>query len=147
MKNINFSSGVNNSAAEELFPLLKRFLENKKLKTADIPDDLSELFHLCEIHSLQPILCYMLLGETSLLRERYPDLEKKIRDQYLASAIILCSRKHPQRKWRSAFTRQESRLLFLRAFFCGAFILSRSCVQWGTLTAWSPETTGSWRTG
>ena len=86
MKNINFSSGVNNSAAEELFPLLKQFLENKKLKTADIPDDLSELFHLCEIHSLQPILCYMLLGETSLLRERYPDLEKKIRDQYIASA-------------------------------------------------------------
>ena len=44
------------------------------------------MFHLCEIHSLQPILCYMLLGETSLLRERYPDLEKKIWDQYIASA-------------------------------------------------------------
>lgn len=52
MKNINFPSVVNNSAAEELFSLLKQFLENKKLKTADIPDDLPELYHLCEIHSL-----------------------------------------------------------------------------------------------
>ena len=77
---------MKNTYKEELFSLLKQFLENKKLKTADIPDDLPELYHLCEIHSLQPILCYMLLGETRLLRESYPDLEKKMHDQYIASA-------------------------------------------------------------
>lgn len=77
---------MKNTYKEELFSLLKQFLENKKLKTADIPDDFPELYHLCEIHSLQPILCYMLPGETRLLRERYPDLEKKMHDQYIASA-------------------------------------------------------------
>lgn len=136
-----------NTYKEELFPLLKQFLENKKLKTADIPDNLSELFHLCEIHSLQPILCYMLLGETSLLRERYPDLEKKIWDQYIASAYHSVQQEASAEEMAERFYKAGIPLAFLRAFFCGTFILSRSCVQWGTLTAWSPETTGSWRTG
>lgn len=99
---------MKNTYKEELFSLLKQFLENKKLKTADIPDDLPELYHLCEIHSLQPILCYMLPGETRLLRERYPDLEKKMHDQYIASA------------WYSV--QQEASADEMAERFCGAGI-------------------------
>ena len=88
MDNINTVSAADNSAADKLFQILKQFLENKRIKVDDISDDLPGLLHLCEIHGLQPILYYMLGSDTEHLRECYPELEKRMRDQYIALAYL-----------------------------------------------------------
>ncbi len=88
MDNINTVSAADNSAADKLFHILKQFLENKRIKVDDISDDLPGLLHLCEIHGLQPILYYMLGSDTEHLRECYPELEKRMRDQYIALAYL-----------------------------------------------------------
>ena len=88
MDHINTLLVGGNSAADKLFQILKQFLEDKRIKVDDISDNLSGLLHLCEIHGLQPILYYMLGSETEHLRECYPELEKRMRDQYIALAYL-----------------------------------------------------------
>lgn len=106
---------------EELFSLLKQFLDNKKLKNADIPDDLPELFRLCGIHSLRPILYYMLLDEAEMLKERWPDLAGKMHDQYIASAYHCVQQEASAEEMSDRFCREGILLVFFKGILLRSF--------------------------
>lgn len=88
MKDTNIISSVSNAAADKLFQLLQKFLAEEKIKAEDMLDGLTDLLHLCEIHSLQPILYYMISSEAEAFRECEPELIKKMREQYIASVYL-----------------------------------------------------------
>ena len=131
-----------NKQAEKLFYLLREFLDKTPENNNDITDylldDLPELLHLCKIHSLQPILYYMLLNNVDPLRKQFPDLAKKMQSQYIASVYYSLQQDAGTEEMAERFSRSGIPIVFLRELFSGHFIRSRSCGRWEMLTVWSP---------
>ena len=88
MKEINILSVVRDDVVDKLFQILKDFLADEKIKADKMSGSLVDLLRLCELHSLQPILYYMFSSEIDYLREAYPEVVKRMRDQYIASVYL-----------------------------------------------------------
>lgn len=116
----NLSVGVN-STADKLFQILKQFLEDKRIKPDDILDGVSDLLHLCKIHSLQPILYYMLSTESGQFRESYPELEKKMRNQYIASVYLSVQQEQAAEEMAEHFCRKGIPLVFFKGILLRSF--------------------------
>lgn len=116
----NLPVGVN-YMADKLFQILKQFLEDKRIKPDDILDGVSDLFYLCKIHSLQPILYYMLSTESIQFRESYPELEKKMRNQYIASVYQSVQQEQAAEEMAEYFCRKGIILVFFKGILLRSF--------------------------
>ena len=114
-----------NKQAEELFYLLREFLDKTSENNNDIVnyllDDLPELLHLCKIHSLQPILYYMFLNNVDALREYYPELSKKMQSQYIASVYYSLQQDAETEEMAVRFSRLGIPIIFFKGALLRAF--------------------------
>lgn len=121
MTNLIPPSPARLSAADELFLILRQFLNNEKIQKDELPDDRTELMRLFEIHSLQPIFYYMIAPPNSALPQQLSEWEQKLWSRYISSAYIAAQQDMDAEEMAAAFQANNIPLVFFKGVVLRTF--------------------------
>lgn len=105
---------ISEESIRTFFCILKNYIDSEPMNGTLREEQFDDLCYLAKIHSVAPILYYMLRQEEQVLKVLYPDQITWLKNQYMFSAVQSIHQDTSKEEMNRAFKEQRIPLLFFK---------------------------------